>query len=71
LDGKAWKRLSVRFLRQVRHCLICINSITDSQVKKLRECFSSLDQEGEGEIGIEALEEPLIGLGFAENRDEV
>ena len=41
------------------------------QIRKLKECFGSLDGEGSGSIGIEELEDPLIGLGFAENRDEV
>ena len=44
---------------------------TDEELKKLRECFSSLDDDGGGSIGIEELEEPLIGLGFANNREEV
>jgi Ca2+-binding EF-hand superfamily protein len=30
-----------------------------------------LDGDGSGSIGIEELEEPLIGLGLAGNRDEV
>jgi Ca2+-binding EF-hand superfamily protein len=30
-----------------------------------------LDDDGSGSIGIDELEEPLIGLGFAANRDEV
>lgn len=30
-----------------------------------------MDGDGSGSIGIEELEEPLIGLGFADNRDEV
>ena len=43
----------------------------DSEIKKLRECFNSLDDDGSGSIGIEELEDPLIGLGFCETRDEV
>lgn len=46
-------------------------SFTDKELKKLRECFQSLDTDGGGSIGIEELEEPLIGLGFAKDRDEV
>lgn len=42
-----------------------------SQIKKLKECFDSLDGDGSGSIGIEELEDPLIGLGFAETRKEV
>lgn len=41
------------------------------QIRKLKECFSSLDGDGSGSIGTEELEEPLIGLGFADNREEV
>lgn len=41
------------------------------QIRKLKECFGSLDGDGSGSIGIEELEEPLIGLGFADTRDEV
>jgi Ca2+-binding EF-hand superfamily protein len=41
------------------------------QIRKLRECFDSLDGDGSGAIGVEELEDPLIGLGFAETRQEV
>jgi Ca2+-binding EF-hand superfamily protein len=37
----------------------------------LKECFGSLDGDGSGAIGIEELEDPLIGLGFADTREEV
>jgi Ca2+-binding EF-hand superfamily protein len=37
----------------------------------LKACFSSLDEDGSGSIGVDELEEPLIGLGFAETREEV
>jgi len=37
----------------------------------LKECFGALDDDGSGCIGINELEEPLIGLGFAETREEV
>ena len=43
----------------------------DSEIKKLKECFDSLDDDGSGSIGIEELEDPLIGLGFCETREEV
>ena len=39
--------------------------------KKLTACFDSLDDDGSGSIGSEELEDPLIGLGFAETREEV
>ena len=38
-----------------------------SELKKLKECFATLDEDGSGSIGIEELKDPLIGLGFAEN----
>ena len=41
--------------------------LTYSEILKLKECFSSLDKDGSGAIGIEELEDPLIGLGFADN----
>ena len=44
---------------------------TDEELKKLRECFLSLDDDGGGSIGIEELEEPLVGLGFAQDVSEV
>ena len=37
----------------------------------MKECFGHLDADGGGAIGIEELEEPLIGLGFAKTREEV
>ena len=43
----------------------------DEEIWKLRECFNSLDDDGGGSIGLEELEDPLIGLGFAETREEV
>lgn len=45
--------------------------ICSSELEKLRECFQSLDVNGEGAIGTEELYDPLIGLGFAKNTDEV
>ena len=43
---------------------------TDEEIKKMKECFHSLDDDESGSIGIEELEGPLIGLGFYETRDE-
>lgn len=37
----------------------------------MKECFQSLDKDGSGAIGIEELEDPLIGLGFADNTSQV
>ena len=39
---------------------------SDAQLMQLRQCFDSLDDDGGGSIGIEELQEPLIGLGFAD-----
>lgn len=44
---------------------------SDEELKKLKECFQSLDDDGSGSIGIDELETPLIGLGFADTRAEV
>ena len=43
----------------------------DDQLRKLKECFNHLDEAGSGSVGINELENPLIGLGFAETREEV
>lgn len=43
----------------------------DDEIKKLKECFNSLDADGGGSIGLEELEDPLIGLGFAPDRKVV
>ena len=37
----------------------------------MRKCFDSLDEKKIGKIGVDELEDPLIGLGFAESREEV
>ena len=44
---------------------------SDEQVDELKKCFNSLDDDGGGSIGIEELQEPLIGLGFANSIEEV
>jgi Ca2+-binding EF-hand superfamily protein len=44
---------------------------SDEQISKLMECFGALDDDGSGSIGIDELEEPLIGLGFADTREDV
>ena len=36
-----------------------------------RRFVTSLDDDGSGSIGVEELEDPLIGMGFAESREEV
>ena len=44
---------------------------SDEQIRKLKECFNQLDEDGGGSIGIDELEEPLIGLGLADTKEEV
>ena len=46
-------------------------SFSDEQIRQLKNCFDSLDDDGGGSIGIDELQEPLIGLGFANSLDEV
>ncbi|KAL4502192.1 hypothetical protein ABPG72_000427 [Tetrahymena utriculariae] len=43
----------------------------DEEILVLRKYFKSLDSDGSGSIGVEELEDPLIALGLAQNRDEV
>ena len=38
-----------------------------SELRKLKDVFMTLDEDGSGSIGVEELQDPLIGLGFAEN----
>ena len=42
-----------------------------SELKTLKDCFSSLDSKGQGSITKEDLQDPLIGLGFVDTSDEV
>lgn len=44
---------------------------SDEVKRKLFECFMSLDDDNSGSIGVAELEEPLIGLGFADKREDV
>ena len=44
---------------------------TDEQIEQMRICFDDLDADGGGNIGIEELQDPLIGLGFANTKDDV
>lgn len=44
---------------------------TEEAIAKLRECFDELDADGGGSIGLDELEDPLIGLGIANSREEV
>ena len=44
---------------------------SDAEVANLKKCFDSLDNDGSGTIGATELEAPLIGLGFADAREEI
>lgn len=44
---------------------------SDKQLRKLRNYFNSLDDNQSGSIGVDELEEPLIGLGLVETRQQV
>lgn len=46
-------------------------AFSDLQILKLKETFNNLDEDGGGSIGIDELETPLIGLGFADTREQV
>ena len=54
----------------VKHGKEHLLDFKDDEICRLKRCFNSLDEDGSGSIGLEELEEPLIGLGFAENRAE-
>lgn len=43
----------------------------DSERLKLRGIFDNLDDDGSGSIGVDEMEDPLIGLGLVENRAQV
>ena len=44
---------------------------TDEEIKKLKDCFNALDDDGSKSISVDELEEPLIGLGLAQTREDV
>ena len=52
----------------VKHGKAELLDFQDFEIAKLKECFGSLDSDGSGAIGIEELEDPLIGLGLADTR---
>ena len=43
----------------------------NDQIKKLRQCFNSLDLDGGGSISAEELSLPLVGLGLVNSMEEV
>ena len=42
-----------------------------SQIRKLKECFNSLDDDASGSIGVDEIKGPLIGLGLVNSLEEV
>lgn len=44
---------------------------SEEQLRLLHKTFMSLDDDGSGFICVDELEEPLVGLGFANTRDDV
>ena len=55
----------------IKRCKGHVLQFSDEQIRKLKECFNQLDEDGGGSIGIDELEEPLIGLGLADTKEEV
>jgi len=46
-------------------------AFTNAERTSWRKCFNQLDSDGGGSIGVDELVGPLIGLGFADSREEV
>lgn len=46
-------------------------SFSDKALIELRKYFNSLDQNNNGSIGVEELEDPFIAFGLSDNREEV
>lgn len=44
---------------------------SDEEIKKLKMCFAQIDANNTGFIGIDELEEPLIGLGIVDSKEEI
>jgi Ca2+-binding EF-hand superfamily protein len=44
---------------------------SDTQIKKLQNCFGDLDLDASGNIGVKELKAPLIHLGFVDTIEEV
>lgn len=55
----------------IKHGKAHVLQFSNEEIAKLKECFNQLDDDGSGSIGIDELEEPLIGLGLAETREDV
>ena len=54
-----------------KHGKSSLLDFTDNEINKLRNCFNQMDETQSGSIGLEDLEEPLIGLGLAETVAEI
>lgn len=44
---------------------------SDEEIRKLKMCFAQIDVKNTGFIGIDELEEPLIGLGIVDSKEEI
>lgn len=44
---------------------------SDEEIRKLKLCFAQIDAANTGFIGIDELEEPLIGLGIVDSKEEI
>ena len=55
----------------VKHGKANLLQFSDEEINKLRQTFNQLDEDGGGSIGIDELEEPLIGLGLADTKEEI
>ena len=60
------------WLREVKNnILILLISLLKRDRHALKECFEAIDLNHDGKLGIDELEDPFIGLGLAENREDV
>jgi hypothetical protein len=65
MDAETWKAWHVGVSRRVSLDLSV--TLNHRELRELRGVFETLDEDGSGAIGVEELQDPLIGLGFAEN----
>lgn len=55
----------------IKHGKSKLIRFTDSDLRRLRNAFNSLDDDGSGAIGVDELEDPLIALGLVDTRQQV
>ena len=44
---------------------------SDEEIRKLKLCFAQIDAANTGFIGIDELEDPLIGLVIVDSKEEI